>query len=97
MHTVYLAYADQRLRGTDPDLATAEIYANGELIGTNEIEEPRPLSIGTADIGNWPYQEWAEGTEFQVRNLDGAIDEFLVMQRALKPSEIGQIFAAGRP
>jgi len=72
-------------------------FLNGTLIGTNEIEEPRPLGIGTADLGNWPYHEWAEGTEFEVRNLNGAIDEFLIMRRALREDEIAALCEAGQP
>jgi hypothetical protein len=72
-------------------------FHDGKLIGINEIKEPRPLGIGIADIGNWPYHEWAEGTEFEMRNLNGAIDEFLIFKRALSPDEITQVFEAGRP
>ncbi len=72
-------------------------YLNGEVIGINEEENPRLLGIGIADIGNWSYQAWAEGTEFEVRNLNGAIDEFLIMRRAARPEEIAAMFAAGSP
>lgn len=72
-------------------------YLNGEVIGINEEENPRLLGIGIADIGNWSYQVWAEGTEFEVRNLNGAIDEFLIMRRAARPEQIAAMFAAGSP
>lgn len=81
----------------DPDNLQVTHYQNGEVIGVNSIEEPRELSVGIVDIGNWPYREWAKGTDFEVRNLNGAIDEFLIMDRAYRPEEIRELWATGRP
>ena len=72
-------------------------FENGELIGVNEIENPELLGIGVADIGNWPYHEWARGTEWEVRNLVGAIDEFLVSKRPYSSEEIRRLWTEGRP
>ncbi|MFC7336849.1 LamG-like jellyroll fold domain-containing protein [Haloferula chungangensis] len=72
-------------------------YVNGEVIGTVAIEEPRELGVGIADIGNWPYHEWAAGTKWEVRNLDGLMDEFLIAKRAWTPAEMRELWLAGRP
>ncbi|WOO40880.1 LamG-like jellyroll fold domain-containing protein [Rubellicoccus peritrichatus] len=72
-------------------------YQNGKNIGVSEIKDPRPLGIGNADIGNWPYHAWAKGTKWEVRNLNGAIDEFMIAKRVLEPDEIEAIWKVGRP
>ncbi|MEM1085986.1 MAG: LamG-like jellyroll fold domain-containing protein [Verrucomicrobiota bacterium] len=72
-------------------------YVNGEEIKVAPIEEPRELAIGFSDIGNWPYEEWAKGTEWEVRNLNGAIDEFLIVQDAWDSAKIREVWSAGRP
>lgn len=72
-------------------------YQNGKVIGVNAIDEPRELEVGIVDLGNWPYREWAKDTEFEVRNLNGAIDEFLIMNRAYEPEEIRELWATGKP
>ena len=81
----------------DPVEGYVTHYQNGKALAKNVIEEPRLLGVGTADIGNWPYQEWAAGTEFEVRNLNGAIGEFLIMKRAWSPEEIKVLWEVGRP
>ncbi len=78
----------------DPKSGLVNHYQNGQVIGVNPIETPRLLGIGTVDIGNWPYKEWAAGTEFEVRNLDGALDEFLIMKRAWTAEDIKELCVA---
>jgi len=72
-------------------------FLNGEVIGRIPVPEPRPVGIGSADLGNWPYQEWAAGTQWAHRQLDGALGEFVALSRVLSPGEVAEIFRAGRP
>jgi hypothetical protein len=67
------------------------------MIGSNPIETPRTIGVGIVDIGNWPYKEWAAGTDFEVRNLNGVLDEFLIMKRAWTAEEIKELYEIGRP
>lgn len=72
-------------------------YVNGHVVDRHEIESPRPLGIGLADIGNWPSRDWAKGTKWEVRHLIGDMDEFLISRRAFSETEIKQLYRAGRP
>lgn len=79
----------------DPVLSQVTHYRNGEIFQTLPIERLQKISLGSAEIGNWPYRNWAEGTEFEVRNLNGAIDELLISSRCLSPAEIKLLFETG--
>ena len=81
----------------DPDVREVAHYRNGELLRALPIESPRPIGIGTGNLGNWPYQDWAEGTPFEYRNLNGLMDEFVILSRAMSGGEIHEMYEAGRP
>lgn len=72
-------------------------FSNGKLANSIPLERVKPLSIGEADLGNWPYRGWAKGTEFENRNLMGRMDEFIVVGRALSAKEIERMHLAGMP
>ncbi|MBK1832627.1 LamG-like jellyroll fold domain-containing protein [Roseibacillus ishigakijimensis] len=72
-------------------------FQNGQLVGALPLKEKRVLEIGTADLGNWPYKEWAKDTPFEVRNLNGAIDEFIVIRRAWTEEEVLSHYQVGKP
>ena len=72
-------------------------YRDGELVGSAAIDSPRKLGIGVADLDNWPYKGWAAGTQFEYRNLNGMMDEFVVLKRALSADEVYEMFEVGRP
>jgi len=72
-------------------------YLNGEVIGEGKLEKNRPVRIGRADLGNWPYKEWAKDTSLEIQNLDGMMDEFAVLTRPLAHPEIRQLYKAGKP
>ena len=67
------------------DSASGEVnfFRNGIQTDSMPIKETRPIGIGMADLGNWPYKEWALGTKWEVRHLDGLMDEFFVLGRAM--------------
>lgn len=81
----------------DPHLRRVSHYRNGKLVGWQPIHDPRPVSIGAADLGNWPYKDWAAGTVFETRNLIGRLDEFLIYKRPLSGSEIQKMYEVGKP
>ena len=81
----------------DRDSRLVSHYKNGELIGSSEIESPRKLEIGTGDLCNWPYQDWAAGTQFEYRNLNGMMDEFIVLSRGLSADEVREMYEVGKP
>lgn len=81
----------------DSDERLVKHYCNGRLIGTQEIKNLRPLSVGLCDLGNWPYSEWAKDTKFEVQNLNGLMGEFVVLGRAMSAGEVSEYYQAGRP
>ncbi|MGJ8695589.1 MAG: LamG-like jellyroll fold domain-containing protein [Verrucomicrobiaceae bacterium] len=81
----------------DSPAARVRHYANGKLVWENEITVAGPVGFGVADLGNWPYRDWAEGTEFEVRNIEGAMGEFLIAKRAFTEGEIREIYEKGKP
>lgn len=81
----------------DADRRIVSHYSDGILIGSKPIETVNPLSIGIANLGNWPYRDWAKGTQFETRNLNGRLDEFVVVGRAMQDEEIAKMHRAGTP
>lgn len=81
----------------DPDAKRVTHYKNGIKVGSKPISRLQMVSLGMADIGNWPYKPWSEGTEFQIRNLRGSMDELSAFSRALTAEEIQRIYEAGKP
>lgn len=75
-------------------------YVNGESVSTEVIPEKdrvESIRIGAASIGNWSEPAYRRDPEFAVRNLNGCMDEFLLVKAALQASEIGEIYRKGRP
>lgn len=81
----------------DSEALKVSHYRNGVLVRAVDIESPRRLEIGVADLCNWPYKEWAANTQFEFRNLNGLMDEFVVLGRALSSDEIREMHAVGQP
>ncbi|MEO0452823.1 MAG: LamG-like jellyroll fold domain-containing protein [Verrucomicrobiota bacterium] len=70
-------------------------YLNGKMLNQSDpakgpIEQVR---FGSGEFGNWGLRGGAQA----VRNFDGAIDEVIIFDRALRPKEIRKIFRAGNP
>ena len=55
----------------------------------------RKTRIGAASIDNWSEPE-RHDPHFAVRNLNGAIDEFMLFNAALSAEEIDQFSQAGK-
>lgn len=72
-------------------------YKNGVSVAYNNISRAQKIGVGNCNLGNWPYKDWAKGTEFEIQNLNGAIDEFSAFSRVLPASEIRALYVAGLP
>ena len=70
-------------------------YLDGLPVSHHKIENPIPLVIGPAEIGNWRPQEHT-GTH-SIRSLNGRLDEFAIFGRALTAEEILQWYQSGKP
>lgn len=67
-------------------------YLDGEPVIRDLRKNLSPLRIGKAEIGNWT----AQGGSHPIRSLNGRIDEFAVLSRALSDEEIRNHYEAGR-
>ena len=86
----------------DPGNREVSHYINGERVSRREIVDDyliETLRIGNGEIGNWgePFREtpW-----FAIRNLNGRIDELVILDAALLEKEIAELYdnsRAGRP
>ncbi len=53
------------------------------------------LQIWNAELGNWGVP--VQGTIYEIRNLNGRMDEFALFGQALGAAEIAELYAAGAP
>mgnify|MGYP003630186356 FL=1 len=70
-------------------------YLDGLSVSHHKIENPIPLVIGPAEIGNWRPQEHTG--EHTIRSLNGRLDEFALFGRALSAEEVLQLYQSGKP
>ena len=70
-------------------------YLDGVPVSHHKIENPIPLVIGPAEIGNWRPQEHTG--EHSIRSLNGRLDEFALFGRALSAEEILKLYQSGKP
>lgn len=70
-------------------------YLDGVPVSHHKIENPIPLVIGPAEIGNWRPQEHTG--EHSIRSLNGRLDEFALFGRALSADEILKLYQSGKP
>ena len=70
-------------------------YLDGLPVSHHKIENPIPLVIGPAEIGNWRPQEHTGA--HSIRSLNGRLDEFALFGRALTAEDILQWYQSGKP
>ena len=70
-------------------------YQNGRPVASAAIRFDQPLTIGSAEIGNWGVT-LGKGTH-PVRNFVGRRDEFTRWKIALDPVEVRDIYLKTRP
>ena len=81
----------------DPASRSVTHYVNGTVTCREEIKDEfviDTLQIGAAEIGNWG-QPFRKTPDFSVRNLDGVIDEMIILNAALSSDEIHDIYVVG--
>ena len=74
-------------------------YLNGHLLNKERIPDQKMVystRIGTASIGNWSLPTRPD-QEFAIRNLNGTIDEFILLSTALSDDEVREIYEYGNP
>lgn len=69
-------------------------YLDGQRVSTEAIRKHVTLRIGAAELGNWTPEVYRD---HRIRALNGRIDEFVVLKRALSDEEIGALYEAGQP
>jgi Concanavalin A-like lectin/glucanases superfamily/FecR protein len=70
-------------------------YLDGMPVSHGSLLMPSPLRIGHAEIGNWNVSR----PQFpdKIRSLNGRIDEFAILRRALGDADIRQMHELGKP
>lgn len=83
---------------TTLDRKTGQVihYVDGAAVVIDERTDLPPLRIGAAEIGNWQSQPDENGKNHPLRSLNGRIDEFMILKRALSPGEVAALYEAGR-
>ena len=74
-------------------------YVNGEEVSRDDIEPlfvVQRLRIGASEIGNWG-QPFRDTPGFAMRNLNGLIDEMVIVDDALTAQEIYSLYENGKP
>jgi hypothetical protein len=93
----------------DGEKKTISHYRDGRLLETFPLDRVVPVAIGDAQIGNWsPYGRVAPtngdnaenglgGLKKKIRNLNGRIDDFVILSDALVAIEIMNLYDTGVP
>lgn len=71
-------------------------YIDGEAVIQDERTDLPPLRIGAAEIGNWQPKVVGEKSPNPIRSLNGRLDEFMVLKRALTAPEVAALYEAGK-
>lgn len=71
-------------------------YFNGQPVGPEEsLRYEGRLRIGNAELGNWGRPQW-QGAQ-AIRNFNGCMDEFILIDGALQDAEVAEIYESGNP
>lgn len=65
-------------------------YADGEPLVRTPLQDASPVRIGLAELGNW-NDHASQGSRVAIRHLSGAMDEFVVWNRALSAAEVSKL------
>lgn len=75
----------------DTEKATVTHYRDGQEVGRQVVSGMGSLRLGDAELGNWQ----AQGASHPLRNLNGRVDEFMILNRVLSVSEITEMHRTG--
>ena len=67
-------------------------YFDGKLVKEEIRKDLTKFRIGDAEIGNWT----SGGSSHPIRSLNGRMDEFAILKRALSEEEVQRLHAAGQ-
>ncbi len=70
-------------------------YVDGLPVRRLPLRFDSRLQIWNAELGNWGVP--VQGTIYEIRNLNGRMDEFALFGQALGAAEIAELYAAGAP
>ena len=74
-------------------------YLNGKAIHSEAIKDRHLVEstrIGVGSIGNWSLPTQPDA-RFAIRNLNGRMDEFVILSAALSAEEINDMYNNGKP
>ncbi len=79
----------------DRDAREVLHYVDGRLVRRLPLKFDTTLRLGAVELGNWgvPLKE----NTYAVRNLNGRMDEFALFGKALRESEIRELYTVGAP
>jgi hypothetical protein len=85
----------------DSTARTISHYVNGEFVSSSPMKRPIKLKLGEVELGNWGVTtddpKWkGHSPAYLSRNLNGRIDEFALLGRALGAEEIRNYYQQGR-
>jgi len=69
-------------------------YIDGERVYSFPISQHLGLRFGGVELGNWMPEDLKND---RIRNLNGRIDEFLLLDRSLSDDDIKDMYIMGRP
>jgi hypothetical protein len=69
-------------------------FIDGDRVYSHPITRHVPLRFGPVELGNWVPEDLKND---RIRNLNGRLDEFLLLDRSMTDDEIRDLYVAGRP
>ena len=78
----------------DHEAGTVTHYVDGEAVAAGPFTPAAPLTLGSAEVGNWNPHTAPNNT---IRSLNGTMDEVAVFRRALSGDEIRLAYVADKP
>ena len=82
----------------DVETSVVTHYVDGQAIYEDRIPDSlmvKKTRIGEATLGNWSLPTRTD-SRFAIRNLNGTMDELLILKTALKPVDIAEICRIAR-
>lgn len=70
-------------------------YIDGERVYAFPISQHLKLRFGGVELGNWMPKDDLKND--RIRNLNGRIDEFLLLDRSMTDEEIKNLYLVGKP
>lgn len=79
----------------DRDAREVVHYVDGRPLRRLPLQFDTRLEVRSVELGNWGVP--VQGTLYEIRNLNGRMDEFALFGTALGAAEIAELHAAGAP